>query len=438
MIQSTINPFLHFITFATSYTFDSVFGANRNMDVYIMGDSNGEQFAVSEMNIQSICCESSSPTLSPSLIPSDSPTSYPTNAPIALHANSSNQQVTITLTFQRVLNPNDTDEIVLILRNITHESTENMTCNAQLLDFEIIFVENANMTIINASLSVCDGFTRYELLNSLQKQFVQTINNETDLQITQNETSIQILSFDESTNIQSTFTVIADDIENAEHDGAQSVAIEDVVFMWMIRVVILELVLSCLLTIIILIIKWKTKKLKVLQDEIKRSVNNMRRDGEADGDESVTDEKHSNIQKCTIDLHGEAEQNNDVVVMNIVDSESKTEVTKQSEAHPNTIDESNMSSLENSNHTLISDEDRCIMKILKTKPVMAGNGVGLEKKVMDKNGVWVHRKNTSDHSLYPSIPETSKSMTKLIKNITVSETIESSQYVKERRPHAFI
>merc|ERR1711920_5943 len=93
-----------------------------------------------------------------------------------------------------------------------------------------------------------------------------------------------------------------------------------------------------------------------------------------DGDQSVTNEEcPSNMHKLTVDLHGEADKNKDVFAINMVESESKTsQITKESEAaHPNTMDESfEHTATQHSNHTLVSDEDRCIMKILKTEPVV--------------------------------------------------------------------
>eukprot|EP01084_Bolivina_argentea_P082216 148868_1 len=72
---------------AVSYTFNTAFLGNKNMDIYIMGDSKNEQFIISSFNILS---QNTKPTISPTNHPSNIPTKSPTFSPTFSPLNTKN------------------------------------------------------------------------------------------------------------------------------------------------------------------------------------------------------------------------------------------------------------------------------------------------------------------------------------------------------------
>ena len=69
-------------SFATDYMFDSSFFGNKEIDIYLMGDSINEQFAVSSLDIRTN--HSLQPTTNPTSIPTKYPSASPTTHPVTL------------------------------------------------------------------------------------------------------------------------------------------------------------------------------------------------------------------------------------------------------------------------------------------------------------------------------------------------------------------
>eukprot|EP01084_Bolivina_argentea_P041077 75794_1 len=63
------------------YTFNDVFVANAPIDIYIMGDSDNEQFTVSSINMQLSFNDTTSPTSVPTFMPTILPGNYPSQIP---------------------------------------------------------------------------------------------------------------------------------------------------------------------------------------------------------------------------------------------------------------------------------------------------------------------------------------------------------------------
>eukprot|EP01083_Nonionella_stella_P030236 82930_1 len=226
--DQTVFEFYHTSTetYATGYVFNHCFVANERMNVYIMGDSLGERYNISSIDIDlndmdddQTLLPTDAPTVSPTPEPTESPTVSPTNEPTftptvapSLSTNIDTLSPTYTPTIEPTLvATTDTDygvemiitfkytfsvleisEIMVILHELTDTDQENH-CNEWNHE---IMAEDHNQTVISATILMCDESTQNELLvavnnGDLQSEILQSIRTQTSLMVLANQTTIR-------------------------------------------------------------------------------------------------------------------------------------------------------------------------------------------------------------------------------------------------------
>merc|ERR1719464_1564380 len=191
------------------------FDASRGIDLYVMGDSTGEQYTLSSVAVQLRHNGTFAPTASPSAMPTTQPTAQPTtthapstSSPTATRTtaevggdgvvvDSEEYGVTVSITLEYIFRDLTLSEIEDILLGIIGHLTEHNECKEAVnpMATEKLNAAGDAVTIINATIIVCDERAQHELLVAvndpeLQKDFVSEVDTATDTHIDLNRTSI--------------------------------------------------------------------------------------------------------------------------------------------------------------------------------------------------------------------------------------------------------